>query len=206
MHKITPATPALPWATSMALATKREWRPRIGVSKPTKAASARHPAATSPKSPAGKPSLLPVPFKRTTRTSSAPRPRSKCNPIRNGFRMPRRCKTTRTSPSAMAARGSAINGNIGMSPPGQECELRSCAQNNLQGAVRAMAQVLFTGSRLRERRGGRRREIPSSGTHPDLSEGAFYIRFDDHLWSMRTPAQPIIAALPFNPNQQARTL
>ena len=55
MQKRTPATPALPWARSMALAAKGERRPRMGVSKPTKAASARHPAATLPKSPAGKP-------------------------------------------------------------------------------------------------------------------------------------------------------
>ena len=196
MQKITPATPTLPWARSMALAAKGERRPRMGVSKPTKAASARHPAATLPKSPAGTPSLLGVPFRRTTRTSSAPRPRSKCNPIRSGFRMPRRCKTTRTSPSAMAARGSAINGNIGMSSPGQKCELRSRAKDNLHGAVWAMAQ-------RRDRSG---REILPPLARPDLSDSDFYIKFDHHLWSARTSANPIVTALQFNPNQQARTL
>ena len=196
MQKRTPATPALPWATSIALAVKRERRPKMGVSKPTKAASARHPAATLPKSPAGKPSLLDVPFRRTTRTSSAPRPRSKCNPISSGCRMPRRCKTTRTSPSAMAARGSAINGNIGMSSPGQKCELRFCAKDNLHGAVWAMAR----------RSGLGRREISRPWAYPDLSVSPFYIKFDDHLWSARTPAEPIVAALQCNPNQQARTL
>lgn len=196
MQKRTPATPALPWARSMALAVKRERRPRMGVSKPTKAASARHPAATLPKSPAGKPSLPDVPFRRTTRTSSAPRPRSKCNPISSGFRMPRRCKTTRTSPSAMAARGSAINGNIGMSSPGQKCELRSRAKDNLHGAVWAMAQ-------RRDRSG---REILPPLARPDLSDSAFYIKSDHHLWSARTSAKPIVAALQCNPNLQARTL
>jgi hypothetical protein len=106
----------------------------------------------------------------------------------------------------MAARGRAINGNIGMSAPGQKCELRSCAEDSLQSVVRAIAFDHFSGASRIMRRAREDGGISASRRHPGLPDSAFYIRFDHLVWSAKNPTKPIIAALEFNPNRQARTL
>ena len=205
MQSRTPATPALPWAKSMAFAVRRERRPRMGVSKPMKAARARKPAATLPKAAAGRPSSLDPSFKRTTRTSRAPSPSRRCNPIRTGFRKPRRRRTTRTRPSAMAARGSRINGTIGMSAPVCNCELRNCAEDNLQSVRGAMASGLRKMAARQHRELRRMHKMVASARLPALPDRPFYRKFDHILWSDRKPTKPKVAALEFNSNRQART-
>ena len=201
MQSRTPARPAPPWARSMALAVRRERRPRIGVSRPTKAARAIKPAETFPKSPAGKPSLSDVPFNRTTITSRAPRPSSRCNPINTGLRMPRRCKTASARPSAMAPRGRRTNGNIGMSAPDRKSELRNSVQNRPEGFVFAMAG---DGDTV-----WRRHNFNPVMTRAGLPELCFCRKFEPDFWLARKRTakvnKPIFAALGFNTNRQART-
>ena len=49
-------------------------------------------------------------------------------------------------------------------------------------------------------------EISASLHQPGLPDSTFYIKFDHLVWSAKNPTKPIVAALEFNPNRQARTL
>ena len=211
MQSRTPAAPAQPWARSMALAVRRERRPRIGVSRPRKPARARKPVERLPKSPAGKPSPSGVPFSRTTINSRAPKPSSRCNPISIGLRMPRRCRTSSTSPMAMAPRGRRINGNTGMSAPDRECEQQNSTQDRPQSLIFAMAPG---GVEALPVCGRRQAKITARATRAGLPEMSFCRKFGADFWSAwRGPAkadQPKFAAHEFNKprsntNRQART-
>jgi len=211
MQRRTPAAPAQPWTRSMALAVRRERRPRIGVSRPRKPARARKPVERLPKSPAGKPSPPGVPFSRITINSRAPKPSSRCNPISIGLRMPRRCKTSSTSPMAMAPRGRRINGNTGMSAPDRECEQQNRTQDRPQSLIFAMAPDGVDAWGDCERR---QTKIKARATRAGLPEISFCRKFAAAFWSTwREPAkadQPKFAAHEFNQprsnsNKQART-
>jgi len=138
MHNNTPASPALPWATSMALDLKVEPRPKTGLSRPKKAASAKIPAAMSPNSPAGTASPIGQPFSIITTISSVAKPNKTCTPMRTVFRLPRMRSKTRLKPRNMVTKGRMINREIGISAPSQKDTTAVSVHDNLQNMSRAM--------------------------------------------------------------------
>jgi hypothetical protein len=95
---------------------------------------------------------------------------------------------------------------MGMSAPDDKCELWSCAEDSLQSVIRAMALDHFGGAPKIDRRAREGDGISASSCSPGLPDSAFYIKFDHLVWSAKNPTKPIVAALEFNPNRQARTL
>ncbi len=138
MHNTTPASPALPWASSMALDLNVDPRPKTGLNNPKKAASAKMPAAISPNSPAGTASPIGHPFSMMTTISKVANPNKTCTPMRTDFRLPRMRSKTSIKPRSIVAKGRTIIGKIGISAPSQKDGTEVLRHDNLQTAFRAI--------------------------------------------------------------------